>query len=98
MKHKIIIIILAIMIPVSFAVGNVVGIQEAECTKTHVEDYKPVTAKSYDLIFYDGESMVEVITEHKYMHPLSNNTMLITDKKVDGDIAKEVLEVIGDQE
>lgn len=76
-------LLLAVMIPAAFTVGNITALKEAECTMTHPEDGHVTSEKPYDLIIYDGEPFVEVITEHRYMHILEDGTLVITDKDID---------------
>ena len=43
----------------------------------------PTDDSVYTLVIYDGRPEVEILTKHEHINPLSENTMLITNKSLD---------------
>lgn len=98
MKKTILVILVAVMILSAFALGNITALKEAECTKAHTEDYDVTSEKIYDLIIYEGEQDLQIVTEHKYLNGLPDGSLLITEKQITSDKANELIWIIHEEE
>ena len=88
MKLKILFVIAMILL-----LGNILI---ADCLISNKKsgsniNYDLVSEKTYDMVIYDGEPFLEIITEHKYLHTLEDGTLIVTDKQIDEEMLLELI-------
>lgn len=50
-----------------------------------------MSEKTSDMVIYDGEPFLEIITEHKYLHTLEDGTLIVTDKQIDEEMLLDLI-------
>lgn len=79
MKKQIIAVALLIVLMTTILLAESLISNKRLDSKTN---YDLVSEKTYDMVIYDGEPFLEIITEHKYLHTLEDGTLIITDKQI----------------
>lgn len=79
MKKQIIAVALLIVLMTTILLAESLISNKRLDSKTN---YDLVSEKTYDMVIYEGEPFLEIITEHKYLHTLEDGTLIITDKQI----------------
>ena len=79
MKKQIIVVALLIVLMTTILLAECLISNKRLNSETN---YDLVSEKTYDMVIYDGEPFLEIITEHKYLHTLEDGTLIITDKQI----------------
>ena len=79
MKKQIIVVALLIVLMTTILLAECLISNKRSNSETN---YDLVSEKTYDMVIYDGEPFLEIITEHKYLHTLEDGTLIITDNQI----------------
>lgn len=86
MKKQIIVVALLIVLMTTILLAECLISNKRLNSETN---YDLVSEKTYDMVIYDGEPFLEIITEHKYLHTLEDGTLIITDKQINEEMLLE---------